>query len=214
MPKGSCLHHAISIAHQEKPSGPSTGAIRPTLRPTWSDSLHSLAISGAIRPRDRERRLAPLATIESVVSIFSRRKYVLFLLKSNRLSGFPCFPCFPCPPNLWRASNLAREMHCRGWRDTAEKKRAASTEQISTDLWYWLLVFGFCVVVVSFQSFHVLVFSGGMLMRANLATSADSLGLSAALDASVGFNRWSLTRADVLLCVLPIALFLSIVSLV
>ena len=51
-------------------------------------------------------------------------------------------------------------------------------------------------------------------MRANLGTSADSLGLSAALDASVGFNRWSLTRADVLLCVLPIALFLSIVSLV
>jgi hypothetical protein len=27
-------------------------------------------------------------------------------------------------------------------------------------------------------------------------------------------SRWSLTRADVLLCVLPIALFLSIVSLV
>ena len=74
---------------------------------------------------------------------------------------------------------------------------------------FWLLV-----VVFLFQSFHVLVFSGGMLMRANLATSADSLGLSAALDASVGFNRWSLTRADVLLCVLPIALFLSIVSLV
>jgi hypothetical protein len=27
-------------------------------------------------------------------------------------------------------------------------------------------------------------------------------------------DRWSLTRADVLLCALPIALFLSIVSLV
>ena len=27
-------------------------------------------------------------------------------------------------------------------------------------------------------------------------------------------GRWSLTRADVLLCVVPIALFLSIVSLV
>lgn len=31
---------------------------------------------------------------------------------------------------------------------------------------------------------------------------------------SVAASRWSLTRADVLLCALPIALFLSIVSLV
>jgi len=51
-------------------------------------------------------------------------------------------------------------------------------------------------------------------MRANVTISPDRIGLSAALDPSVGFNRWSLTRADVLLCVLPIALFLSIVSLV
>jgi hypothetical protein len=33
-----------------------------------------------------------------------------------------------------------------------------------------------------------------------------------AVDAVAG--RWSLTRADLVLCVLPIALFLSIVSLV
>jgi hypothetical protein len=32
--------------------------------------------------------------------------------------------------------------------------------------------------------------------------------------AAVAASRWSLTRADVLLCALPIALFLSIVSLV
>lgn len=32
--------------------------------------------------------------------------------------------------------------------------------------------------------------------------------------ASVADRRWSLTRTDVVLCVLPIALFLSIVSLV
>jgi hypothetical protein len=31
---------------------------------------------------------------------------------------------------------------------------------------------------------------------------------------SVGATRWSLTRADVFLCAVPIALFLSIVSLV
>lgn len=31
---------------------------------------------------------------------------------------------------------------------------------------------------------------------------------------SASAGRWSLTRADVLLCALPIALFLSIVSLV
>ena len=31
---------------------------------------------------------------------------------------------------------------------------------------------------------------------------------------SASASRWSLTRADVLLCALPIALFLSIVSLV
>jgi hypothetical protein len=30
----------------------------------------------------------------------------------------------------------------------------------------------------------------------------------------VAANRWSLTRADVLLCAVPVALFLSIVSLV
>jgi len=32
--------------------------------------------------------------------------------------------------------------------------------------------------------------------------------------AVVAASRWSLTRADVLLCAVPIALFLSIVSLV
>lgn len=32
--------------------------------------------------------------------------------------------------------------------------------------------------------------------------------------AVVAANRWSLTRADVLLCAVPVALFLSIVSLV
>jgi len=35
-----------------------------------------------------------------------------------------------------------------------------------------------------------------------------------ALPYATADRRWSLTRADVLLCVLPIAVFLSIVSLV
>jgi hypothetical protein len=34
------------------------------------------------------------------------------------------------------------------------------------------------------------------------------------LEIAPASGRWSLTRADVLLCALPIALFLSIVSLV
>lgn len=41
--------------------------------------------------------------------------------------------------------------------------------------------------------------------------------MNIAVSAPVGVvaaNRWSLTRADVLLCAVPVALFLSIVSLV
>lgn len=40
----------------------------------------------------------------------------------------------------------------------------------------------------------------------NIAVSAPA--------AVVAASRWSLTRADVLLCAVPVALFLSIVSLV
>ena len=41
-----------------------------------------------------------------------------------------------------------------------------------------------------------------------------SLVQSPSKGAGVSAARWSLTRADVLLCAVPIALFLSIVSLV
>lgn len=40
------------------------------------------------------------------------------------------------------------------------------------------------------------------------------MNVSVAGPAVMATRRWSLTRSDVLLCVLPIALFLSIVSLV
>lgn len=38
--------------------------------------------------------------------------------------------------------------------------------------------------------------------------------VSATASAGIAAGRWSLTRADVVLCMVPIALFLSIVSLV
>lgn len=40
------------------------------------------------------------------------------------------------------------------------------------------------------------------------------MNLSLSRPVAVATGRWSLTRSDVLLCALPIALFLSIVSLV
>lgn len=38
--------------------------------------------------------------------------------------------------------------------------------------------------------------------------------VSSATQVAVATGRWSLTRADIVLCMLPVALFLSIVSLV
>ncbi len=38
--------------------------------------------------------------------------------------------------------------------------------------------------------------------------------VSAAIPTGTAAGRWSLTRADVVLCMVPVALFLSIVSLV
>jgi len=40
------------------------------------------------------------------------------------------------------------------------------------------------------------------------------MNISSARPVAMAAGRWSLTRSDVLLCALPIALFLSIVSLV
>lgn len=40
------------------------------------------------------------------------------------------------------------------------------------------------------------------------------MNISSASPAAIAAGRWSLTRSDLLLCALPIALFLSIVSFV